>query len=332
MTIRSKNELRVQLKSGEIARTYLLFGAENYQRDLAVKTIADLVLKDAELREFNESDFRLSETELASALAAAEQFPMMATRRVIKIRELNKLKEADEDILTKYLTNPSDFTVLIFIADDLDKRTKTAKLLLENCYAVEFPELKVGECVSFVNDRFRELEIKTDPSVAQQLVGLTGNDLQKITNEIEKLAVASLPEKVITTELVENLVANTGEISNFEISDALLKGNRLHSLKTLKKLLDDGVEPLMLLGLIAGHYHRLFLAKDMMRSGVDRKEVARAINLPYFKQEDFLASARREETEKLVWKLRRIFDADLAIKTSQATPRLQIEMLVAELI
>jgi hypothetical protein len=68
-----------------------------------------------------------------------------------------------------------------------------------------------------------------------------------------------------------------------------------------------------------------------MRQGVDRKDVARAINLPYHKQEDFLATARRADAAKLVWSLKRIADADLAIKTSKATPRMQIEMLVTEL-
>ena len=87
----------------------------------------------------------------------------------------------------------------------------------------------------------------------------------------------------------------------------------------------------MLLGLIANNFHRLFLAKELMRQGVDRKEIARIVGLPYHKQEDFLATARRSNGDKLSWSLRRIAATDLAIKTSKATPRLQIEMLVAEL-
>ena len=68
-----------------------------------------------------------------------------------------------------------------------------------------------------------------------------------------------------------------------------------------------------------------------MRQGVDRKEVARVIGLPGFKQEDFLATARRADGDKLSWSLQRLAEGDLAIKTSKATPRMQIEMLVVEL-
>jgi DNA polymerase III delta subunit len=43
--------------------------------------------------------------------------------------------------------------------------------------------------------------------------------------------------------------------------------------------LDDGAEPLMLLGLIASNFRRLSLAKEMMTQGVDRKEIMRIIRL-----------------------------------------------------
>ena len=43
--------------------------------------------------------------------------------------------------------------------------------------------------------------------------------------------------------------------------------------------LDDGAEPLMLLGLLSYNFHRLFLAKEMMDEGVDRKEVAGVVTL-----------------------------------------------------
>ncbi len=66
----------------------------------------------------------------------------------------------------------------------------------------------------------------------------------------------------------------------------------------MKKILDDGAEPLMLLGLIAHNFHRLFLSKELMKQGVERKEVARIMKLPYSKQEDFLATARRADAEK----------------------------------
>ena len=120
-------------------------------------------------------------------------------------------------------------------------------------------------------------------------------------------------------------------MSNFELTDDLITGNRQRALETLRRLLDDGTEPVLLIGLIASNYHRLLLAKELMARGAPTTEVFRLVPLPFSKREGFLATARRASVSDLVRRVERIAAADLSIKTSQATPRLQLEMLVCEL-
>ena len=59
MSTLSREDLRKALKQPRIEPLYLLFGAETYLRDLAARAITDAVLRDAPLREFNESSFSL---------------------------------------------------------------------------------------------------------------------------------------------------------------------------------------------------------------------------------------------------------------------------------
>ena len=345
MAVLSREDLRNHLKKREIAPVYLLFGAETYLRDLAAKTIADFVFGEQSLRDFNEAEFSLNQAEnLQYALASAEQMPMIAARRVIKITDVkisaiaakDNLKEDYEEILTKYLKRPAETSVVIFVADELDKRRKMSKLLIENSVAVEFAALEDADLRKWIRDKVREFGADIDEKAANHLIGLIGANVRKITSEVEKLAVAALPDKLITYELVESLTPNSREISNFDLTDHLLAKNKTRALHTLKKILDDGAEPLMLLGLIASNFHRLFLAKEMMNQGVERKEVARIMRLPYGKQEDFLATARRTDAAQFSRIIQRVAEADIAIKTSKGGggavgSRLQIEMLVCEL-
>ena len=53
--------------------------------------------------------------------------------------------------------------------------------------------------------------------------------------------------------------------------------------------------------------------------------------MPQFKQNSFLAALNRTDGRTLARKIGRIAAADLGIKTSKATPRMQVEMLVCEL-
>jgi len=339
MTLLTREQLKKQIRDNQIAPVYLFFGAETYLRDLAVKTICDRVFKEGDLRDFNESGFSLAGADVRDALAAANQLPMMSQKRVVRITEVRvsdsgrkeTLREEHEAALTAYLDDPSEATVVFFIADELDKRRKLSKLLLEKCTAVEFPALNDREAVDWLKDRLKDFNARADERVLRHLIGLAGSDLRKVSSELEKLAVASLPDGVVTDELVAELISNSRELSNFALTDHLLAKNRTRALETVHKLLDDGAEPVMLLGLIASNYHRLALVKDLMKQGMDRRDVARAVNMPYGKQEEFMATARRLEQEKITHILRRMAEVDLAIKTSLATPRLQIEMLVCEL-
>ena len=58
-----------------------------------------------------------------------------------------------------------------------------------------------------------------------------GNDVRLITNELNKLATAALPSGKITFELVDELVQNSRELSNFELTDYLIARNRRRALQ-----------------------------------------------------------------------------------------------------
>lgn len=331
MSTLTREGLKRSLKEGRIQPLYLLFGPEDYLRDRAARAITDAALKDAPLREFNETSYSLTGTDVQQAIAAAEQLPMMAARRVVRISDFGKLREADEGALLRYITRPVESSVVVFIADDLDKRRKLSKTLLDACTSVEFASLSDGDLMAWAKSHLKELKAEMDERTLGQTITLVGSDVRTLSNELNKLATAALPTEHITMEMVETLVGRSRELSNFELSDYLIARNRQRALQTLRRLLDDGAEPVMLIGLIASNYHRLSLAKELMTRGAAKEEVFRLVGMPFSKREEFLATARRTEASQLVRSIRRIAEADLAIKTSRTTPRMQLELLVCEL-
>jgi len=325
----SRTDLERSLREG-VRPLYLLLGPEIYLRRVAAQAITDVALSRTLLREFNESSFSLVSDAVQSAVAAAEQLPMMSDTRVIRIRDFARLREADEEILIRYLNNPSPSTVMIFTADELDKRKKSSKVLLDVCTVVEFSSLKDAEAKSWAKTRLKELKVTADDQVLSELIRLVGTDVQTLANELEKLASAAADSGRITMPVVDELIGRSRELSNFELGDHLLAGNRKRALETLHRLLEDGAEPVMLVGLIAGNYHRLALGKHLMARG-GREEVFRNISLPPFKRDSYISTLQRSTAARIARGIQLIAAVDLAIKTSQATPRLQLEMLVCEL-
>ncbi len=322
-------ELERSLREG-VRPLYLLLGPEIYLRRVAAQQITEVALSRTLLREFNEASFSLLSDSVQSAVAAADQLPMMSDMRVVRIRNFARLREADEDTLIRYLNNPSPSTVMIFSADELDKRKKSSKVLLDTCTVVEFSPLKDSEAKAWAKSHLKELEITADDQVLSEIIRLVGTDVQTLSNELEKLASAAAQTGRITMPFVDELIGRSRELSNFELGDHLLSGNRQRVLETLHRLLEDGAEPVMLVGLIAGNYHRLALGKHLLTRG-GREAVFRNISLPPFKRDSYISTLQRSTAAKIARGIQLTAAADLAIKTSQATPRLQLEMLVCEL-
>ncbi|MDM7922379.1 MAG: DNA polymerase III subunit delta [Pyrinomonadaceae bacterium] len=344
MALVTKEQLREHIRSSGWAPIYVLYGDEPFLRDAAVRTIATRCFAEGEMRDFNETEYSLNDPEsLVTALAAANQLPMMAARRVVRICDVrvaaasnrDTLKEEFAEVLEKYLKNPSPSSVVIFIADELNGNRKITKLFKEHAAVVEFKKLETAELVGWARSKFDEADTRIDDGTLRQLVSLVGPDLRRLSVEIEKLATAALPGKVVDSDMVAGLVSYTQEIENFDLTDHLVAGRKKQALTVLKKIMDDGAEPVALLGLISYNFRRMLMAKEMMENGAPRDEVARVVKLRYRDQEPFLAASRRADRERLLHILQRLHETDLAIKTSiggggPAGSRMQIEMLVCE--
>jgi DNA polymerase-3 subunit delta len=331
-------KLRQQIKAEDIQPFYLFFGDETFLLEKAVEAIRKRVLKDSE-RGFNETVLDLEKSSIENVVLSAKELSFDFTRRVLIVKNArisssvakDTIKEQDESALLK-LFSSDPAAVVIFIADEFDKRRKIAKLFLEKTTVVEFARLQAEELTAWIKRRFKELGTTIEPQALSQLIGLVGNSLRELNLECEKLAIASYSQnKTVTLELVNKLVADSRTPETFEIADCLLEKNATKAFYTLKRLLDEGVEPLMLLGLIASTFRKILIAKGMMKNGVDRGRIISTVKIPYGKQEEFFRVARRTSNETLLSLLKRISGADVAMKTSETTPRLQLEMLVLEL-
>jgi DNA polymerase-3 subunit delta len=335
MTSLTRPQLDASLKARRVAPLYLLVGGETYLRDKAACAITDMALAGTLLREFNDSSFSLLSDSAAAAIATAEQLPMMSERQVVRIRDFGKLREADEEIIIRYLNAPSPSSVVIFIADDLDKRKKLTRTLLSACAVVEFAAVKDAEAKAWARSRLKELKTSADDRVLTEIVRLVGTDLQTLNSELEKLAAVAIDTRTITMQMVDDLISHSRELSNFELGDQLIAGNRRGALMTLHHLLEDNVAPVMLIGLIASNYHRLALAKELMKQG-RRDEASKLVYGSYEKKDAFFNTLQRRDAAGIARDIKLIADADLAVKTSLAGggpkgARLQLEMLICAL-
>lgn len=338
-------QLRDQIRSGKFAPVYLLYGRESYLRGVAVKTIIDHAFGEGDFRDFNETTFSLNtDGNLSAALTSARQLPMMSARRVIRITDVrisatgfrDTITEDDEAVLTDYLRAPEPTTLVIFVAEEFNRTRKMAKLIEKHTAPVEFAPLAGAALADWARKHLSESGASIDPPTLQFLLSRVGDNVARLSNEIGKLTAAAMPSGQITKDLIDALVPDSSAVDNFEFVNEIIAGRPDRGLTLLRKTLDDGAEPVALIGAMAFKYRTLLTVKDLMQRGADRNVVANSVRMRYSDQEAFMAAARRIDVRRIQHALQRLAETDLAIKTSiggsgPKGSQMQIEMLACEL-
>jgi DNA polymerase-3 subunit delta len=327
-------QLKRQLAQGIVEPLYLFAGEEIYLQRRAIALLASTL--DESLRVLNVASYSLAaesgvtRSRAAALIDSARQLPMMAARRIIVARDVDKLIEGDTELILAYLQRPSPTTTLIFQAQSLDRRKKLTEMLLDRCAVVAFDPLSDHELARWADGFVATFGCTLQPAALDLLVSLTGTGLMRLANELEKLAIYT-GEGQITEESVALLVRRAREHSGLELWEATVKRDGPGTMRLVRRLLDDGDEPLALVGSLASLHRKMLTAKEMYARGSPVAEVAKATAQFGERAGALRQRVSRMSREEIVRRMGRIAEVDNAIKRSEATPRLQIEYLVAEL-
>jgi len=225
-------EIKRSILSKNFAPVYLFQGDESYFIDQLTDLLIDNVLDDSE-RDFNQTIFYGLETNARTVITACKRFPMMAERQLVVLKEAQNMKDIDE--LAYYVKQPLHSTVLVinYKQGKLDGRKKLAGEIGKIGISYESKKLYENQIPAFIIQYLRGKNVKIDQKSPYLLTDYLGNDLSKLTNELEKLII-SLPKSnaEITSSLIEKNIGISKDYNNFELQKAvaskdILKTNRI---------------------------------------------------------------------------------------------------------
>ena len=322
------------MKEGRVEPLYLFAGEEQYLQERALRLLSNTI--DEAGRVFNMSIFSIGDqtaggkTSAWTAIETANQLPMMSARRIVVIRDFDKIKDDENDLILEYLKKPSPTSTVVFQAVSLDQRRKLTSALMKTCTVVAFERLTEQQASRWAEEFLKRRGCRIEPNALGHLIGLVGTRLSRLSNELEKLATYA-GGGFINNAVVEELVPRAREHTSWELWDAIIERNRSRALKLMERLLEDGGEPLVILGALAGLYRRMLSAKELMIKRAPTEEVNKATGRYGRNAEVFNARVLRTSREEIAHGLRRISEVDNSIKNSEATPKLQMQYLIAEL-
>ena len=204
---------------------YLLMGDESYYIDLICDAIVANALKEEE-RDFNQTILYGADVDdFALVVNAAKRFPMMAEHQLIVVKEAQNIKGIDN--LSYYLQKPQMRTILVFCYKNGSLKNKKIIAGIEKIGVVyESRKLYDSQLPAFINTYVASKKLSIDPKAVSMLADFVGNDLSRLSGELDKLAI-SLPEGSmrITPEAVEQNVGISKDYNNYELLNAIVTHN-----------------------------------------------------------------------------------------------------------
>jgi len=206
--------LRDAVKNRRFDGAYYVYGDDEYRKDDAVKQLIDAAV-DPATRDFNLDLRRAADLDAESLGSLLGTPPMMAERRVTLIRDVGALKKAARSALDAYLKHPSHDTTVILVAAPA---AKTDKALQTSTTPLEFGALDGSRVSSWIIHHAKtELGAEITQSAADLLYEAVGNDLYRLTSELDKLA--SYTNGAVITE--DSITAAVGIRRGETIADFL---------------------------------------------------------------------------------------------------------------
>jgi DNA polymerase-3 subunit delta len=282
----------------------------------------------------NEDQFHAGECDADTVLAAARTLPMMAKRRYVQVRELERWEPKNEDADSKpgkakgdgldkileYAKKPSPSTILVLLGPGLDKRRRLVAGARSEGFLVSCDPLARGELPTWIERHAKERGNPLEPGVADLLAELSGPELGAVADALERVCLYAGTGKPVTEEIVAECVVRLRTATVWELVGALGARNAGAALKALDQVYDPQDRGLRLLGVIAWSTRQLLRFESALREGASQSDAAVRAGAPPFKARELAEQVRRIPRATLERWLPTLAELDVALKGGSRRP------------
>ena len=296
------------------------------------------------------------EDKLEVIAAAIPSASLLADERVVVVHELQAVGAKDQKLLTRPLENtPPGTTVIITTAPKSDRDKKKPPLASELLKLAQ----KVGEVRQLAEPGDRQIagwvaqEVagygkEIDRAAVEALLNTTGSDVDRLANEIAKLAVYVGTAPLISVADVQAASSAGDDRGVFDLVDAIGRRDAPTAIDIVRTLMPAGTKrgaAIGILGMIARQIRLLWQAVYALKSCRSLDSIPDGIKAAFpedtslatahsFVQGKLATQARNFTEPQLARAMVRLYETDLVLKgmsDQKADERTVLECLVVSL-
>ncbi len=323
----SIEDLHRSVKQGSIAPCYLFAGPEQFTADEAVTMLRDALIPEDQ-RSFNYDVLYGYEVQSQEVVALASSYPMMGEKRMVVVKEFDKLKNPDG--VTSYVKNPLDSTVLILISESSDNRKNPYRLFNETNTLACKP-IYDNQVPQWVAKRVKRYKKTITAEAAAMLAVYTGTSLRQVSNELDKLDIYTIDRKEITIDDVNAVVGVTKAFNIFELYKAIGKKDAANAVNILDRMLERGESPTMIVTMLTRLFTQITMLADLHAKNLSRQKIAQELKIHPFFMDEYYEYLNHHPPESISDRFRSLLEADTSLKMTGKDPGLVLSILLYRL-
>ena len=300
---------------------YLIAG-ESYLAEEAL----DRIRHEEQTDPLAETSFDAAEdsTQLLEALTTPS---LLGGTRLIVLRNADELTKDDAEPIAAYLEAPTSDAVLVLIASG---KTKLDAAVKKSGTVVALDAPKGRRLVGWIRQRAKEHDVSIDDRGAWALIDAVGTELRDLDAALEQLSTGMGASAKVGAAQVRAAFPRLADERIFAFTDAVGERRLSVAMTALRRLLEQGDEPLMIFGALSAHIRRLLRARRHADSGA--RAVGNVLGLPEWRAERMARQARAYREDELVGAVAILAQTDVDMKGDFPSPQAALERAVVKIV
>lgn len=283
-------------KKNNFQPIYWLEGDEGYYIDQIVHYAEHHILTEEEAS-FNLSVFYGKDAAWNEIINTCRKYPMFAEKQVVILKEAQQMKDLEK--LEPYIEQPLSSTIFVVGHKEkkVDGRSKIGKLVAKSAVHLVTKKIPEYQLAEWTSQMVHKKGYVISPTALAMLTDHIGNDLSRISNELDKLIVNLGSRKEIKEDDIENFIGVSREFNVFELQAALAK-REIHKAIRIIEYFEQNPKaaPIqMILPALYSFFSRTYMMFSYPMN--DERALASALGVQPFQLRDSLTAAKNYSYE-----------------------------------
>lgn len=324
--MKTPTQVLKEISENKIDGIYLLSGSEKFFQDQVIDALSKKLFPDKGSRDLNEITLYGTENTQSDVLSQFSSYPMLADRKLVIVRDFNKMRIEDEGTFEKYLSKPPKFSVLVLCANEVPKN-KFFKKLAEYATEVNCKPVYESQLPSWVKQYCQHLGYEIEDEAAHFLVANVGAHILMLKNEIDKVISFKTDDGPISVHDLQETSGVYREANVFALQKALAQRNLAQSITIVHQLSETGSEPTMINAVLFAFFRKALIAASLKRQGLNPAQIGKKMRLADFQMREINIVLQKFSLQQLKKVIRILGDFDLVQKGIEQTHLPQLELL-----